>query len=199
MTSSTNFNGSTWFSRLDLKQALHQLELEENSRYITTFATHIGLRRYKRLMFGVNAAPEIFQRVLSGILRDIPGVTNFIDDILVFGKTKKEHDESLEKTLALLHAKGEKLNKEKCLFIKNELVFLGHVFGQKGISPEPKKVDAIRKAKPPTSVSELRSFLGMTQFVSRYIKKVCKYNRTTAHIDKKRSSMELDGGTDCCF
>jgi len=85
-------NGAKMFSRLDMNQAFHQLELDEHSRSITTFSTHVGLRRYKRLMFGVNSAPEMFQHTLSELLRDAPGVVNFIDDIIVFGTSKEEHD-----------------------------------------------------------------------------------------------------------
>ena len=92
-------NGSKFFSRLDLQQAFHQMELAEESRHITTFATHVGLRRYKRLMFGINAAPELFQHHLSQILHDIQGVTNYIDDVIVFGRTRNEHDRNLQATL----------------------------------------------------------------------------------------------------
>ena len=164
-----DLNGSTVSSRIDLQQAFHQLELDESSRYITTFSTHVGLRRYKRLMFGVNAAPELFQQALHSILHDIQGVTHYIDDIIVRGRTKAEHDASLTETLERLQQRGAKLNKDKCIFCVKQLSFLGHTFGQNGISPEPQKVKAIRSITPPTSVSELRSFLGMTQFVSRYI------------------------------
>ncbi|GFO17915.1 transposon ty3-i Gag-Pol polyprotein [Plakobranchus ocellatus] len=101
-----DLNGSTVFSRIDLQQAFHQLELNEESRFITTFSTHVGLRRFKRLMFGVNAAPEIFQHALGEVLRDIPGVTHFIDDIIVHGKTKREQDHSLTETLNRLHQRA---------------------------------------------------------------------------------------------
>ncbi|GFO23873.1 Zinc knuckle domain containing protein [Plakobranchus ocellatus] len=157
-----DLNGAKFFSRIDLQQAFHQLELDQDSRFITTFSTHIGLRRFKRLMFGVNAAPEMFQQALGSILHDIEGVTHYIDDIIVHGKTKSEHDASLKKTLDRLQEKGAKLNKEKCIFGVQQLSFLGHTFGRNGISPEPQKVKAIANIAPPTSVSEFRSFLGMT-------------------------------------
>ena len=111
-----DLNNSTVFSKLDLTNAYHQLELEESSRYITTFATHAGLRRYKGLLFGVNAASEIFQRTIADLLSDIPGARNLSDDIIVHGKTQAEHDENLRKTLKRLQEKGAKLNREKCVF-----------------------------------------------------------------------------------
>ena len=120
-------------------------------------------------MFGVNAAPELFQQALHSILYDIQDATHYIDDIIVHGRTKAEHDASPTETLKRLQQRGAKLNKDKFIFCIKQLSFLGHTFGQNGISPEPQKVKAIRSITPPTSVTELRSFLGMTQFVSRYI------------------------------
>ena len=79
-------NGSKNFSKIDLKQAYHQLELKEERRYITTFSTHEGLFRYKRLNYGTNSAPELFQNILQQNLSDIRGVKNIADDIIVHAK-----------------------------------------------------------------------------------------------------------------
>ena len=92
-------NGSKYFSKIDLKQAYHQLELMEESRYITTFSTHEGLFRYKRLNYGTNSAAEIFQNIFQRSLSDIQGVKNIADDIIIHGKTRKLHDEALENCL----------------------------------------------------------------------------------------------------
>ena len=70
-------NGVTVFSKLDLTQSFHQIELEESSRYITTFVCHKGLYRYKRLMFGINSAPELHQRIIQQTIQDIPKITQF--------------------------------------------------------------------------------------------------------------------------
>ena len=83
-----HLNGSTVFSKLDLSGTYHQLELAEESRYITTFSTHVGLRRYKWLLFGINAASEIFQNAIAEIPQDVPCSCNISDDIIVHGKTK---------------------------------------------------------------------------------------------------------------
>ncbi|XP_055644639.1 uncharacterized protein K02A2.6-like [Toxorhynchites rutilus septentrionalis] len=83
------FAGAKYFSRLDIKEAFHQVKLDEDSRYITTFITHMGLLRYKRLMYGIVIAPEIFQRILEQVLsRCSKNAVNFIDDILIFGKVE---------------------------------------------------------------------------------------------------------------
>ena len=106
-----DLNGATIFSKLDMTQAYHQLELEESSRHMTTFTTHVGLRRYKRLLFGVNAASEIFQNTIANLLQDIPGSKNLSDDIIVYGKTQEEHDKNLHAKLKRLEESGAKLNK----------------------------------------------------------------------------------------
>ena len=80
---------ATVFSKLDLNSGYHQLELDEQSRNITTFSTHVGLRRYKRLNFGVTSAAEIFQNHIAEIISDIPAVLNTSDDILIYlGRTR---------------------------------------------------------------------------------------------------------------
>ena len=84
-----DLNGSKVFSKMDLRNGYHQLELSEDSRNINTFTTHVGLRRYKRLSFGVSSAAEIFQNTLSNALEGLDGVRNISDDIIVFGRTRK--------------------------------------------------------------------------------------------------------------
>jgi hypothetical protein len=93
-----DLTGACVFSKLDLRWGYHQIELDEQSRHYTTFATHTGLYRYKPLMFGVSAAPEIYQHVIQQSLQGCPGMRNISDDIIVFGKTPQEHDHNLKVT-----------------------------------------------------------------------------------------------------
>ena len=87
-----DLNGSTVFSKLDLSNAYHQLELGESSWHITIFAIHAGLFRYKRLLFGINAASELFQKAISDLLRGIPGVKNLSDDMIIHGRDQISHE-----------------------------------------------------------------------------------------------------------
>ncbi|KAK3740155.1 hypothetical protein QZH41_003823 [Actinostola sp. cb2023] len=162
-------HGSSVFSKLDLRSGYHQLTLAPESRYITTFATHTGLYRYKRLSFGINAAAEVFQHAISQLLADIPGALNISDDVIVFGQTQNDHDETLEKTLKKFSDNHLTLNAKKCEFNKTSLEFFGFVFSDGGMKPDPKKVEDIQNLEPPTNVKELRSVLGMTGYSSRFI------------------------------
>eukprot|EP00794_Sanderia_malayensis_P000736 gene736-biopygen16 len=166
---SLELNGAKFFSKLDLSQAYHQLELHPDSRYITTFSTHLGLYRYKRLNFGTNASAELFQHTLQQHLHGMAGVQNIADDIIVFGRTRQEHDHALDNCLKRLTEKGLTLNKSKCRFLNTELEFFGQIFSEQGTRPDPRRVQDVLDAAVPQTVSELRSFLGMVNYSSKYI------------------------------
>ena len=118
-------NGSRFFSKIDLRQAYHQLELAPESRFITTFTTHEGLFQFKRLNYGTSSAAECFQNVLQQNLADMPGVKNIADDIIIYGKTRKDHDRALEHCLKRLKALNLKAKGEKCKFLEQEIKFYG--------------------------------------------------------------------------
>ena len=99
-------NGSTVFSKLDLGWGFHQIELEPNSRDITSFATDDGIFRYKRLSFGVNAAPKKYQHIVTQTMAGLKGVANIADDLVVHGKDSEEHNRNLIKVLERLKERG---------------------------------------------------------------------------------------------
>jgi hypothetical protein len=162
-------NGATVFSKLDLRWGYHQIELHPDSRALTTFSTPQGLKRYKRLIFGLSSASEMYQFVIQQVLQGISGVRNISDDIIVFGKSQAEHDQSLHQTLQRLHAHGLTLNKEKCLFSVPELLFFGFKISAAGLAPDHKKVEAIQQAPIPANAGEVRSFLGLVNYCARFI------------------------------
>ena len=96
-----SLNQSTVFSKLHLKWDYHQLELHPDSTSITTFTTHCGLYQYKRLMFGITSAPEVYQHVIQQSLQGCEGVAN-ISDIIIHGKNTEEHDRRLQRVLEMV-------------------------------------------------------------------------------------------------
>ncbi|CAB3996481.1 Transposon Ty3-G Gag-Pol poly [Paramuricea clavata] len=162
-------NGATIFTKLDLRSGYHQLSLAEESRHITTFVTHKGLYRYKKLNFGTNSASEIFQHVISEQIRDIPNAINISDDIIIFGITQAEHDKALHEIFERFSLIGLTFNKDKCEFSQSQLTFFGFVFSGDGISPDPAKVSAIHNCPPPNSIKAVRSFLGMVTYCAKFI------------------------------
>lgn len=161
--------GAMVFSKLDITSAYYHVELHPDSREITTFMTSKGLMRFKRLMFGINCAPEIFQRIMCEMMADIEGVVVYIDDVIVWGSSIFEHNERLQKVLAVLEKNNALLNKAKCLFEVHELEILGYKISGRGISPTDDKVAAIQNFRMPETKEEVRSFLGLINFVGQFI------------------------------
>lgn len=178
-------NGSKVFSKLDLKWGFHQIGLEPESRYITTFATHLGIFQYKRLFFGVSSAPELYQKIVRDVLDGCEGVANIADDIIVHGKDVKEHDRRLKKVLLALQESGMTLNSKKCEFSLNKLVFFGHELTSNGINPSQEKVEAVMKAQVPKNAREARSFMGLVQFSAKFLPNLSTVARPIQELTRK--------------
>ena len=185
-----DLNGASTFSKVDLRSGYHQLELDKPSRYITTFSTHLGLFRYKRLNFGISSASEIFQETVRGVIQNVSNAKNISDDIIVYGKTQQEHDKALDETMKALERNGLTVNKDKCEFNKSKITFFGIVFSKEGISPDPKKVQSVKDAQPPTNVSEMRSLLGMTNYSSRFIKNYAAICEPLRRLTRQETTWE---------
>ena len=153
-----------------MHQAYHQLELAPDSRFITTFTTHEGLFQFKRLNYGTSNAAECFQNVLQQNLAGIPGVKNIADDIIIYGKTRKDHDKALENCLNRLKELNLKANGKKCKFLEQEIKFYCLIFTDKGTKPDPERISSLTSAPAPKSTAEVRSFLGMANTCHDYIK-----------------------------
>ena len=166
----SDLNGCKVFSKIDLNQGYHQIPLHPDSRALSTFSTHVGLFQYKRLNFGLSCAAEIFQKKVGDAIRGIPCVKNISDDIYVGGADKDTHDRHLRQVFRQLQESGLTINLPKCQFRVPTMLFFGHVFSEKGMSPDPKKVEALQNVVPPTNVSEVRSLLSSAAFCSRFIK-----------------------------
>ncbi len=165
----SDLSGATTFSALDLNHGYHQLELDESSRFITTFSTHVGVWRYKRLFFGVNSAAEVFQNAIRLALAGLEGVINVSDDILVWGKSVSEHDRRLNAVLTRLNELGITLNASKCRFRQDRIKFYGFIFSSDGIQADPDKIRAVVSLATPESCDAVRSFLGMANYVRRFV------------------------------
>ena len=162
-------SGAKVFSKLDLNMAFHQIDPAQESRGITTFAGPNGLYRYKRLLFGVNMATEKFQHIIWQILKDCLGTHNIHDDIRVVGTSKEERDESLNQVMKKLEESGSTLNHDKCQIGVRSMEYMGNVLTDSGLQISDDKVEAIVQAPRPKDQSELRSFLGLVQYCSRFI------------------------------
>ena len=126
--------------------------------------------RYKRLSFDINAAAEKFQNVIASAISDIPNVKNISDDVIIYGLNIQEHDKALHAVLARFQELNLTVRKDKCQFYMPRIEFFGMIFSGQGMSADPAKIEAIKQADAPNSVSNVRSLLGMANFVSRFIR-----------------------------
>ena len=180
-----DLTGGTVFTKLDLKYGYHQLELDPESRPITTFVTHSGMYRYKRLCFGINTAAEIYQYEIHRVIQGIEGVANISDDIIIYGRTQEEHDERLAKVMKRLANAGLTVNSKKCLFSVSEMTFMGHKLCAKGIKPTDDRIAAVKNARQPENASEVRSFLGLVNFSAKFVPDLASISEPLRQLTKK--------------
>ena len=161
--------GGKYFSKLDLTSAYQQLIVEEDSQFLLTVNTHKGLYKYTRLPFGMASAPAIFQSNMDQILNGLPGVICYLDDILITGSSKEEHNANLEAVLVRLRDHGLHVKLSKCKFLEQSVEYLGHCIDSEGIRPSPSKIAAIQNMTVPSNVTELRAFLGIIHYYNKFI------------------------------
>ena len=161
--------GGTYYSKLDLSKAYLQVPLDDEARAIAVINTHKGLYQFNRLPYGVSSAPGIFQRVMESVLQGIPGVMVYLDDILVAGKNEEEHLNRLDVVLQRLQNAGLRLKDSKCEFLVGSVTYLGYQLDANGLHPVNEKIKAIQDAPEPRNVTELKSYLGLLSYYSRFL------------------------------
>ena len=162
-------NGGEKFSKLDLSQAYQQLTLEPKSREYLTINTHKGLFQPTRLQYGVHSAAGIFQREMEKRLSHVPFTIVRMDDILISGKSDKEHIENLTAVFEILETYGLRLKEKKCVFMMPEVIYLGFRINKEGVAPVPERVEDLKEAKTPGDVTQLKLFLGMVNYYHRHL------------------------------
>ncbi|XP_015269353.1 PREDICTED: uncharacterized protein K02A2.6-like [Gekko japonicus] len=157
------------FGKLDLAQAYQQLLVDDKTAEAQTIVTHRGAFRVRRLQFGINVAPGIFQGLMEGLLRGLKGVIPYFDDVLIAGADDKELLERVRAVLERFKNAGLRLKKSKCAIGVPSVEFLGFQIDEHGVHPTKSKVSAIHNAPRPQSQKELQSFLGLLNFYHSFI------------------------------
>jgi hypothetical protein len=163
--------GARVFSKIDLRSGYHQIRIRPEDIPKTTFATQYGLFEYLVMSFGLTNAPAHFTYLMNSVFMPELDkfVVVFIDDILIYSKNEEEHARHLRIVLTRLREHQLYAKFSKCAFWLEEIQFLGHVLSTKGIAVDPSKVKDILEWKPPTTVHQVRSFLGLAGYYRRFI------------------------------
>lgn len=178
--------GAKVFSKLDANSGFWQIPLTPKSAPLTTFITPFGRYFFNRLPFGISSAPEHFQKRMSAVLEGAEGVVCLMDDVLVYGRSTQEHDSRLRIVLSKLQAANVTLN-DKCEFSKTSIKFLGHTIDENGIHPDLEKIQGIRNMEEPENVSEVRSFLGMTNQLGKFLPNLAERTKPLRDLLKKEN------------
>ena len=138
-------SSSQWFSTLDLLSGYWQVEMEERDREKTAFATHEELFEFKVMPFGLCNAPATFQRLMNIVLSGIQWsrCLVYLDDVIVVGRTFKEHVENLGVVLQRLREANLRLKPTKCALCRDEVLYLGHIVSRQGVATDPTKTDKV--------------------------------------------------------
>jgi hypothetical protein len=163
--------GARAFSKIDLRSGYYQMKIKETDVVKTTFRTRYEHYEFLVLSFGLTNAPALFMDLMNWVFQPYLDkfVVVFIDDILVYSNSFEEHEEHLRQTLQTLRDHQLYAKLSKCEFWLKRVMFLGHVISAKGIFVDPQKVEAVLKWERPTSVTKIRSFLGLAGHYRRFI------------------------------
>ncbi|KAJ9522565.1 hypothetical protein QJQ45_008331 [Haematococcus lacustris] len=163
-------HGAQVFSKLDLPQGYHQIRVAPEDIHKTAFRTRYGHFEFTVLPFGLCNAPATFQRLMNDILHDLLDdcVLVYLDDILIFSRTPQEHTAHLRRVLDLLRKHKLYAKLSKCEFGMDQTTFLGHIISASGIACDPAKIAAVQSWPTPTTVHEVRSFLGLANYYRRF-------------------------------
>jgi transposase InsO family protein len=167
-----NIGSSRFFSLMDLCSGFWQVSLDEKSIEKTSFATPFGQYEMTRMAYGLRNAPSTFVRLMSKVMGGImgQGVTVYVDDVLVHTESVEDHLRLLREVFTRLRAAGLRLKPAKCSFFRDKAEYLGHLVRGGTMRPDPDKVRAIEAFPRPHTVTEVRSFLGLSNFYRRFVK-----------------------------
>ncbi len=178
------FREMCYFSTFDFASGYWQVEINESDKEKTAFTTSDGLFEWNVMPFGLTNAPATFQRMMNEVIANIDWETGgiYLDDLFTAAKSFKRHISDLEKVFDRIHEAGLHMKLSKCKFARNTLIYLGHKLSKQGIEPEPSKISAIQNIKLPTSIKEVRQFLGLTGYYRKFIKNYAAISHPLNHL-----------------
>jgi len=179
--------GAQYFTKMDLKNGFNLIRMQAGDEWKTAFRTRYGLYEFNVMPFGLTNAPSTFQDMMNHIFSDMLdlGLIVYMDDILIYAKTRGEHDKIVRNTLKRLQENGLAVSADKCVWRSTEVEFLGYVLGRNGVRMSQEKVKAVLDWETPRSLTEVQSFLGFANFCHRFIQDYSRVARPLTELTKK--------------
>ncbi|KAL0549546.1 hypothetical protein IC582_014031 [Cucumis melo] len=179
--------GATVFSKIDLRSGYHQLRIKDEDVPKTAFRSRYGHYEFIVMSFGLTNAPTVFMDLMNRVFREFLDtfVIVFIDDILIYSKTEAEHEEHLRMVLQTLRDNKLYAKFSKCEFWLKQVSFLGHVVSKAGVSVDPAKIEAVTGWTRPSTVSEVRSFLGLAGYYRRFVENFSRIATPLTQLTRK--------------
>ena len=185
---------SRFFSSLDAAGAYHTVEIREKDREKTAFHTPFGLYQFKRMSFGLCNAPATFSRLIQRVLEDVPPelAMAYLDDCMIHSSTIEDHLATFEKVLKAFDQAGLTLQPAKCHLFQQELDFLGHKVSAAGIKPMESYVKVVKDWPQPTSIKEVRQFMGKCSYYRKFIKNFSRISAPLSDLTKTKNLESKD-------
>ncbi|GJR90060.1 putative reverse transcriptase domain-containing protein [Tanacetum coccineum] len=193
--------GSSIYSKIDLRSGYHQLRVREEDIPKTAFRTRYGHYEFQVMPFGLTNAPAVFMDLMNRVCKPYLDkfVIVFIDDILIYSKNKQEHAEHLKLILELLKKEQLYAKFSKCEFWIPKVQFLGHVIDSQGIHVDPAKIESVKDWASPKSATEIRQFLGLAGYYRRFIEGFSKIAKPMTKLTQKKIKFEWSDKAEAAF
>lgn len=192
---------SIYFTTLDLANGFHQIPMDPDDGPKTAFSTPDGHYEYTRMPFGLRNAPACFQRSMN---KTLMGLTNrqcfvYIDDVVIYGSSLEDHNRKLINVLSRLRENNLKLQPDKCEFLRKSVEYLGHVISEKGVCPNPNKIECIKQISKPSNQKQIKMFLGMVGYYRKFINNFSTIAKPLTQLLKKDKTFEWTQAQDKAF
>ena len=196
----TKLKGYKVFLSLDLRSGYYHIGLSDSVKPKSAFVlSSLGKYQFNRVPFELAQAPAYFQKLINDVLKGCNFAMGYLDDIIIYSRSEKEHLEHLEEIFAQLKAAGLKLKLEKCCFFKKHIQYLGHLISAEGIQPLPEKLESIAKMPAPKNPKEVKQFLGLVRYYRKFVPRFADILRVLTHLTKKDIEFKWTPECENCF
>ena len=188
------------FSSLDLRSGYYHIGLKESAKPKSAFIlSSSGKYQFNRVPFRLAQAPAYFQKLINDVLKGCNFAMGYLDDIIIYSRSEKEHLEHLEEIFTRLKAAGLKLKLENCCFFKKHIQYLGHLISAEGIQPLPEKLESIAKMPAPRNPKEVKQFLGLVGYYRKFVPRFTDISRVLTHLTKEDVEFKWTPECENCF